>query len=286
MARSNVENEIEELLVRAEELEVFPAAALRIRQVADSPHSSLLDLEEAVSSDPTLSAQILKVANSPFFGLRREVSTVQRALFVLGFRATRDMALTLAMLSLGRKEDAVKGEVSRHCQRVGVAAQCIASTADDLDARELFLTGMLHDLGKLILLAVDADRARDLYGPEGGVGDDLVTSEREIFGFDHAHLGAACLEQWNLPVSTFSAVRGHHSLEAIRAGEPLSASIIWLADAVDHGIARERQSSEVAETLCESEACRIAGFGGLVEERLVEVVDFVRESSDPLQIFS
>lgn len=221
---------------RADELGVFPAVATRVMRIADSPTSSILDLEAAVSSDPTLSGQVLKVANSGFFGLKRQVSSVQDALLILGFDSTRDLAVAVSLASLGRSAKRGRRALWQHSLRTSVVAQQVAERIPNLRARDVFVVGLMHDLGKLILLELDEER----YAPLLPLSDaELLQGEREAFGFDHAALGAACLERWSLPDRMVHAVRGHHDVPFEGRGlgreeGALEAAAVGTANALVH----------------------------------------------------
>ena len=146
-----VNTDIERTLRRADELAMFPRVAEIVRQVVDDPSTSLVDLERAVAMDTTLSAQVLKLANSAFFGLQRDVASLRQALLVLGFRATRDLTLGLAAMSVGRGEEPVRYMIWQKSMRSAVAARVIAPAAG-WDRGEAFVAGLLHDIGQLVLL--------------------------------------------------------------------------------------------------------------------------------------
>ena len=93
---------VEQALRNVRALHVFPRVAERVRRVVDDQRSSLIELEEVVAMDPALAGQLLRVANSPFYGLSRRVSTIRQAILILGFQQTRDLALALALASVRR----------------------------------------------------------------------------------------------------------------------------------------------------------------------------------------
>jgi putative nucleotidyltransferase with HDIG domain len=272
------------ILSRADNLRIFPAAAIRIRQVADSPNTSLVDLEEAVASDPALSAQILKVANSPFYGLRRKVGSLRRALFVIGFRATRNMALALAMLSMKKKTHPLRGKIARHSMRVGIAAQQIARQRGGFDPGEMFVGGMLHDLGKLVLMEMGQEKYLTIDERLHRGSPDLLPAEQALFNVDHAELGAACLEHWNLPDETCEAVRLHHATPGATEELHLSPAraIVWLSDQLEHALEAWHKPTTIAERLAETEAAQALR---LDQEFLRELAETLRSVEDPFDLF-
>lgn len=190
-------------LDQAESLGVFPPAAVRILAVVDDPRTSLVDLERAVELDPVLTAQVLKIANSAFFGLSRSVGTLRHALFILGFRATRDLALALAVMAASRSGDGRRRRAWQEALQVGLAMRLLAWEGAGEDSADRFTVGLLHNIGALLLHLLHGPAQERLLAE----AEDACAAERFQYGFDHVELGAACLERWNLPEGTCGAVR-------------------------------------------------------------------------------
>ena len=200
----------------AEKLSVFPKSAIKIREVVSSAESSFEDLERAVSLDPTLSAQILKVANSPYFGVSRQIVRLRQALVLIGYEATRDMALALSLLALAHRQNSSARQLWRHSLSAALAARILGDAAAPEISGEAFVAGLLHDLGKPIAGLIYQRSPPELVW-EGISTKASLDTERSVFGFDHAELGAACLERWNLPESICVAIRYHHQPHAVEA---------------------------------------------------------------------
>ena len=219
---------LEDMLRRVEGLDLFPAQAARVQAVADDRGASLDDLERVVGTDPALSAAVLRLANSAFFGLRRRVGDLRQAILVLGFRATRDLALALALSALGRSQHPLRTELWDQALRGAAAARAIASrTHGAVTPGDAFVAALLRDLGRVLLLELEGAP----YGDIEDTGAGLVATELVTYAVDHAELGAACLGRWGIPPATCDAVGAHH------AASPASAlaAVVWLADrAADH----------------------------------------------------
>lgn len=232
--RQTAGTEVGELIARADSLGLFPALAARIRAVADDAASSLVALEEVVCLDTTLSAALLRLANSAFYGMRRQVGTVRQAILVLGFRATRDLALGLALASIGRSSAPLRQAIWDQAVRGAAVARAIASHLRGRERQglvgEAFLAGLLRDLGRVLLLELEGPRYRRLCEEDPArTGEQLIDAERAELGFDHATLGGACLDSWRLPEATCAAVAQHHTSPDAAGLEAL----IWLADRIE-----------------------------------------------------
>ena len=116
---------VELVVESAQAIGAFPASAQRIREVADNPEASLLDLEKVVAADPAVTAVVLRVANSAFFGLPRSVVSVKEALLVLGFNATKELALSIALIGGLRSRDPLGNRLWSTALRTGAASQLI-----------------------------------------------------------------------------------------------------------------------------------------------------------------
>jgi HD-like signal output (HDOD) protein len=200
--------DVEDVVDAAHSLGAFPASAQRIRELADDPESSLVELERAVAGDPAVTAVVLRVANSAFFGLQRTVVSVKEALLILGFSATKDLAMSVALVGGLRQRDPLGNRVWSGALRTGAAAELIARTVAGVDAQAMFSAGMLHEIGLLVLLKVFARPYGALIQPRYG-RPDLSMAEREHLGFTHPELAGACLTQWQIPAAVTSSVRWH-----------------------------------------------------------------------------
>ena len=226
--------QLRKALGRAEDINLFPRSALKIRTVVTSPSTSFEDLERAVSIDPALSAQVLKVANSPYFGVSRQIRDLRQALVLIGYEATRDLALALALLTLAKRESGPSSGLYDHSLSSALCARLLAEKACPELAGEAFVAGLLHDLGKLIGRLVHES---DTEYPWAVRSDEAsLTLEAEVCGFTHAELGAACLERWNLGESTCHAIRNHHRpmADPVDSDAGILARVVHLANEAAH----------------------------------------------------
>jgi len=243
---------IRQFLARAQELKVFPQAAAQIQQVAEDPSSSLTDLERAVALDPTLSAQVLRVANSPLYGLNRQVGTLRQALVTLGFEGARTMALALSLIAAGGAVKDYRRQLWQHAVATASIAHALAQGDDALDASQVFLAAVLHDLGKLLLDTVN-DGYENALALTQLTPTARIDAEQSVFGFDHAQLGAACLEQWNLPAVICWAVSAHHRPTdgaSAKTPDQRAVAIVRLANALQHAASASSMWQELERLEC------------------------------------
>jgi len=265
---------IEDALKRAEQLQIFPKAALRIQKVVTQENSSFRDLEQAVASDPALSGRLLRFANSPFYGLAKKVAGLRRALMVLGYRGTRDVALALAMTSMGRPNRPGRKEMMQHIIRTASLARGLGRYVPGMDDQVVFMAGIMHDVGTLILLEVDEPKMLSLL--EEHLDESArVAAEREAFGFDHAELGRACMASWSLPEFLSEAVGLHHSPDlADHLGESDGryklAALIQIASDVEARVQKMGADSR-AKYLMAHPCSAMFDFGAEVPEDALQI---------------
>ena len=166
-------------------------------------------LEEIIRYDPGLTANILKLTNSAYFGIPLKVSSVKQAMTLLGWKRLLQLVMTLCMSTLMKKPvpgyDLPQGELWRHSIAVSIAAENIVKTLTISDAEDIFTAALLHDVGKL---ALGGFVKKDLEFIEDMVAKGLTfdVAEHVILGTDHAEVGSHILKQWSFPDELVNAV--------------------------------------------------------------------------------
>lgn len=213
------------------QLASFPDVYFRIKEVLDSPTSSAEDVARIVSNDMELTAKLLKLVNSPFYGLLETVEDVAHAIALVGVTEVSNLALGISAIKVFKDIPPELMDVKtfwKHSVSCGVFAKLIASRIDGLKADKFFTAGLLHDVGRLIIFKKlpYASVQTLLYARENML--PLVDAERDVLGFDHTDVGNMLLNEWRFPSSLVDAMTWHHKPSG--AQDPLAASIIQLAD--------------------------------------------------------
>ncbi len=213
MAEGNAAKQ-ERLRKRLDEVDALASPPLsldRILALAGDAEAGVRELSDAIRIDPAITARVLRLANSAYFGFSRQVESVDEAVMVVGFRNVRNLAACAAVAPLFG--DGAEGvdllALWRHSCGVAEAARLVAARqkADDGCA---YVGGLLHDLGQVALCEALGDEYGQLVAKSPRQGADLAAHERRLLGADHAWAGAELCERWRLSARVVAAIRGHH----------------------------------------------------------------------------
>ncbi len=199
--------------LRPTDLPAPPQAALQIVQACSRPDIDARRLGEFITRDPVLTAELLRVANSAFFGFRSQVRSAAHAVALLGQRALRNLALCIAMRDALRKEAIPGMPLDRFWEAALRRAVCARALADiaGLDVDECFTAGLLQDFGLLVLFYLYPDRVSEWARLEAANPDDRLELERQLFGHTHEQAGQALAAAWGLPEDLAAAIGHHHA---------------------------------------------------------------------------
>jgi putative nucleotidyltransferase with HDIG domain len=243
-------------------VQCLPSLPGSTRQLLGYLNDESVDLKiivRAIECDQGLALCVLRLANSPFYGMSNKVQTINDAVVVLGFSnlhmvIVSAMAVSIKFPDLGN--DAVVRSLFRHSLLVAISASIIARD-HALDPNPLFLAGILHDMGILALMSTYPKlhaQARALAQRDQCL---WVEAENAVFGFDHADIGAALCRHWNLPETIVQAVGRHHQSVSAPSGAQAwaapdrAAGIVQLADAMAHAMNLEQDPQPRVAPVCE-----------------------------------
>ena len=207
----------------------LPAVTRQLLAVMRDEDSSAADVAKVLSSDQALAGKVLKLANSSFYGVPTEVTTMSRAVVIMGFTGVRNMAMGLGTTSAlrGLGEDLDMQSFWSHAIANAAACQVLAPHMPlRMDPEEAFLAGLMHDIGAYVLAAaVPQDYAEVIAS-----GGDRLDRERQVIGFTHTQIGEKLLSFWELPQTFCDVARYHHDMEKATGGEQPLTNLVGLAD--------------------------------------------------------
>jgi putative nucleotidyltransferase with HDIG domain len=271
------EEKLSHIMTQVKSFPGMPATAARLMPLLQNPDASASKIEDILKYDPGLTANILKLTNSAYFGLPSRVSSVRQAIMLLGWKRLLQLVMTMCMSALMKKPvpgyDLPRGELWRHSVAVSVAADLLVKSLSISDADEVFTAALLHDIGKLVL----GDYVQeDLEKIEGMVtkGISFEVAEFVVLGTNHATIGARILQNWSLPQELVNAVSWHHDPENCNHYCLLS-DVVHIANIVGRRVGfrkgRDGQALEPSLEVAERLGVNQGHIDALAEQTLQEV---------------
>ena len=210
----------------------LPDVCMRLTEILQSPKASARSLGEVVARDPNLTARLLRLVNSAFYGFVRRIETVSRAIAIIGDRELYNLVLAVSAVKSFKGVPSVLVNMDsfwRHSMYCGLIARELGKRCRILHPERLFVAGLLHDIGSLIMYKQVPGLAKDLLMVARGDEKVLCEAEEQALGFGHAELGSLLLARWMLPDCLVAAVRYHHH-PALAGEHVMEASVVHLAE--------------------------------------------------------
>ena len=216
---------LEEIVAKTPDLPSFPAAAMRVMKEAESSTSNASSIALILAQDQALSARVLRLANSAYYGLTRKVSNLQEAVVVLGTRCVRNLCMVAATYPwMSRSLDGYclgPRDLWTHSFGTALGAQLFARLSKKCNEDQAFTAGLLHDIGK-VALSVWLENKTSAVAQYAHLAETTFdAAERKILGFDHCQVGEHLANVWNLPEEMVDAARWHHDPNGLEATPPI-----------------------------------------------------------------
>jgi HD-like signal output (HDOD) protein len=215
----------------------IPSVVFELNEVIANPMSSAANIAQVVNSSPSLTALLLKIVNSSFYGFPSRISTVSHAVTLIGTREITGLALGICILSIFKnipKEIIDMYSFLKHSLATGILSRILAAHRNFRHTEQLFVSGLLHDLGRLILYIYFPEESRKILTRSRANSRLLYEEEKEFLGCDHAQVGRQLMKQWQLPRILEDNVFYHHKPSSAQQFEP--ATIVHLADIIINGL--------------------------------------------------
>lgn len=240
-----------------------PDICIRVFELVESNTATAQKLGEIIGCDPSLTARLLRLVNSSFYQFPRRIDTVSRAIAVVGISELYNLVIAVAAVKSFSRIPSFVVNIDtfwRHSISCGIIARMLARRCGVLHPERLFVAGLLHDIGSLLIYNRVPETARDLVLAARGNEAILYRTERKALGFSHAELGGMMLDQWQLPAVLQQAVRHHHEPAAAGPGR-LEAAILHIADALaNHGEQGAFSGEPSAELFIDADAWETTGL--------------------------
>lgn len=275
----------EEIIKKIDEIPSIPPTTAKVQRMVTDPEVNFKELAELIKYDQGLTADILKMANSAYFGFPRKVSSVQQAVVMLGLNRVFELTLSSAVAPIINKKingyDLSKGDLWQHSIGVAISAEKIAEYVNMKVPKYTFTAGMLIDIGKIAIgtfLELDPEPVMKL-AYEKKIPFNIA--ERRIFGISHEEAGAILLEKWNLPEELVEVVKWHHQPNRID-GDKTVVDLVHIADILIMETGIGGGSDGLNYRSCKDSVERL-NFDKINEEDLImNVVNDIQEVSQKL----
>ena len=213
-----VDNKVKRVISNIRNLPTPPIVFHQIQKVINDPNSSAAHVAAVLAEDPATSVKVLKLTNSAFYGLNREVTSVKQAVMVVGMEAIKNLVLSASVLDMFKGDDAnveFQEAFWRHSLATAFCCRLLARTVRSrgiVDSDSAFSIGLLHDIGKIVICYFLPEE-RELVRKQRELGSDAQDHdlEMEVLGYNHAQIGSFLATQWKLPSLLGDAIANHHT---------------------------------------------------------------------------
>lgn len=226
---------VEEIVRRVEDLPSLPQVVHRVIRLTEDPRATAADVSNAISCDQSLAANVLKLANSAYYGFARRIGTITEAVIILGFNTVRSLAFACSVYDVFKADvegySLARGELWKHSLACAMASRLVARRIKFRSPDQAFIAGLLHDIGKVILNFHVGASYEEIIRNVGEGGASFQEAERAVLGYSHSDVGARVAEKWSLPEDLVAAIGYHHEPASAPAGRGLTA-VVHVADAI------------------------------------------------------
>jgi HD-like signal output (HDOD) protein len=276
-ATQNKEN-LEDIILKTCDLPVLPATAQKLMSLMADPNANVEKLRKIVMTDPGMTAKILKIANSAFYGGYRTIQNLSQAIMRLGFRAVENIVMAGSMKGVYKRFGLTEKLLWEQSIGSAVIAHLIARRNSPAEAEDAFVAGLLHDVGNVILNNEHPDKFGEVM--EKVYNDDVSFAEAEmdVFGFSHRDVGALVVRKWSFPETMEMMLRHFDDVEKLSYNQSLYdvAKIVNVADRIcmKYGIGWRTSK---ADAISDEE---IGESLDITQEELLELIENVKAGVD------
>lgn len=225
---------VESAIGRIGEIATLPEVTVKIIQIVEDPKATAKDLHSIIKHDPALSAKILKVVNSAFYGLPGQIASIDRAIVLLGLSAIKNISIAMSMTRMFRAGKSVEGidgmEVYKHSLAVAAACRILTKMQGRPSLEESFLAGLLHDLGLLVERQAFPQQTQEIVNRFKAAPKNFCQIENEVIGANHQLFGQALAAKWRFPRVLRTAIGYHHNPMELAAEHRELAALVCAAD--------------------------------------------------------
>src|SRR5579863_5585939 len=200
-----------------------------LKELLGADHRYTSQIAEIIRRDPSLTARLLRLVNSVYYGISTPIKNIEEAVFYLGVRQIRQLAMVTPIIEdlqrLAGNQRFDWPQFWRHCIGTALMTRDVVDIIQSPNEETDYVGGLIHDVGKIVMASAFPEHFRQIYGPAGGGNGNLLEREREVLGVDHAELGAMYLKKQVLPEVFVDIVQYHHQPEKSREHSTIVAAV-------------------------------------------------------------
>ncbi|MGA2224935.1 MAG: HDOD domain-containing protein [Syntrophobacteraceae bacterium] len=231
--RQDISNKAARIVEITGDLPPMPHIAAEVISKLSEPDSTARDIHNLMQKDQALAARVLKVANSPYYGASRSISTLRDACMFMGFDAIRSLIMTAVMKGMFSSVSLSEKLIWEHTVGVGLAARIIGDEVSFQRKEQAYLAGLMHDVGKAALLLRSPAVMRDVMQEVYNDGADFFDVELRLLGFTHTDVGQMIADKWRFAIEIEDAIANHHQPGQAKSAPELT-HIVSVANSICH----------------------------------------------------
>ena len=265
-----------DIVGRVNNIPSLPEVVTQVVRLINDPRSSADQIHKIMVKDQAMAAKILRMVNSVYYGLPDPIHSLEQAIVILGFKTIRSIAMSIAVLNLFQQQDANFNMKSYWTHSAVMAQICrlLAGKANLPDPEIAFITGLLKDIGMLIMVQYAPDETKKIIAVAREFRYDIQRASRKVMATDHAEIGAWLCEQWELPETLSNSIRHQGDLEG--AKDPKLTSVLMFGEYLC-GLKKIRFAGQCAEPKIDAEVWTHLGID---KTALVEVLSVINDEVD------
>lgn len=226
---------IQALIDRIDEFPTLPSIYTSLLEVISNPNSTVQDVANIIQKDQSSTVKILKSVNSSLYGIQGKISNLNQAIFYLGFNEVKNLLISISVIDIFSNIKSSSNfniaDFWKHSIAVGVITRSIGKLLSIKDLDNFFLSGIIHDIGKLFFLKFFKDEYLDLINSTGKNNRLIIEEELDAFGVSHCVVGSLIAMKWKLPVPITNVINNH--ITGLISGKPdLLCMSVHLADII------------------------------------------------------
>ncbi len=280
-------DEVLKAVLESPSLPTLPTVAYKLISISTNEEIGMKDIADLISKDASLSAKVLKIANSALYNLPCKISTIHQAASRLGMNAIRNLTLSFSFLSVkakGKKDVFNYDKFWKQSLSNAVAAKLIMAEIAKSDWEEVFIAGLLQDIGELIIALSLPQQYEQVLLEASHSGKDIVEIEQQIIGADHAFIGYEVAKNWGFPAQLLTPIQYHHCPEGYKGSDKnlrFTVGVVYLSGIITSILYSNNPQKYHQKFLSESKA--MLNFNDEIIDKILKLV--VSETTQTVSLF-